>query len=60
MKEFLSEQRIDYVEYNVEEDPQHRKRMVDKSQNTIIPTLIVGDEIVLGYDAGKLENLFSD
>lgn len=60
MKEFLSEQRIDYVEYNVEEDPQHRKRMVDKSQNTIIPTLIVGDKIVLGYDAGKLENLFSD
>ncbi|NLZ38786.1 MAG: glutaredoxin family protein [Firmicutes bacterium] len=60
MKEFLSEQKVDYVEYNVEENPQYRKRMMEKARNTVIPTLIVGDEVVFGYDEDKLEDLFSN
>ncbi|MCR3923385.1 MAG: glutaredoxin, partial [Firmicutes bacterium] len=53
MKEFLSEQKVDFIEYNVEDDKEARQRMVAKSHHTIIPTVVVGEEVVLGFDAHR-------
>jgi glutaredoxin 3 len=59
VKEFLSVKQLDYVEYNVEENPEARHRMISKSRQTVIPTVIVGEEIVTGYDVKKLVDLLS-
>ncbi|HZK24482.1 MAG TPA: glutaredoxin domain-containing protein [Oscillospiraceae bacterium] len=57
MKEFLSDKNLEYVEYNVEDNPEARQRMIDKSQHTIVPTVVVGEEVVLGCDTQKLADL---
>jgi glutaredoxin len=57
VKEFLSERNVDYVEYNVEDDLEARKRMMDISGHTTVPTTVVGQEVVVGFDPRKLDKL---
>ncbi|EEG76912.1 glutaredoxin family protein [Dethiobacter alkaliphilus] len=57
VKEFLSERRVDFVEYNVEDDEEARERMVDLSSHTTVPTIVVGDEVVVGFDPKRLAKL---
>ncbi|MBS4022096.1 MAG: glutaredoxin family protein [Dethiobacter sp.] len=59
MKEFLSERNVDYKEYNVEDDQEARRRMVEISRHTTVPTVVVGDEVVVGFDPQKLDKLLS-
>lgn len=48
---------MDYVEYNVEDDLEARKRMMDISGHTTVPTTVVGQEVVVGFDPRKLDKL---
>ena len=57
VKEFLSERQVDYVEYDVEDDVKARQRMMELSQHTTIPTIVVGDEVVVGFDPKRLGKL---
>jgi glutaredoxin len=59
VKEFLSERNVDYKEYNVEDDQEARRRMVEISRHTTVPTVVVGDEVVVGFDPQKLDKLLS-
>jgi glutaredoxin 3 len=57
IKELLAENNMDYVEYNVEDDPAARERMIRFSRHTIVPTVIVGDEVMVGFDPQRLREL---
>ena len=57
VKEFLSEKNVDYVEYNVQDDMAARRRMVEISRHTTVPTIVVGDEVIVGFDAKRLDQL---
>lgn len=57
MKEFLSERNVDYVEYNVEDDARARARMIELSGHATVPMVMVGDEVVVGFDPQRLEKL---
>ena len=57
VKEFLSEREVEFVEFNVEEDPSAKQRLLEVSSHLIIPTIAVGGEVVIGYDPQKLETL---
>jgi glutaredoxin-like YruB-family protein len=57
VKEFLSEKNVDFVEYNVEDDLLARQRMMDISAHTTVPTIVVGDDVVVGFDTKKLAEL---
>lgn len=56
-KEFFDENNVEYTEHNVAEDVEKRNEMVEKSGQMGVPVIMVGDEIVVGYDKGKLSEM---
>lgn len=57
VKEFLTERQVEYVEYNVEDDAEAMDRMMELSQHTTVPTIVVGEEVVVGFDPKRLGKL---
>ncbi len=55
-KEFFDEKEIEYEYKNVKDDPEARKEFVAKG-HTGVPVIVIGDEEVLGFDQGKVEQL---
>ena len=56
-KEFFKEHNIAYTEHDVATDMEKRKEMVDKSGQLGVPVIIVGDELTVGFDQAKLEQM---
>lgn len=55
-KEFLSENKIHYVAKDVNTDPEARNEMT-KHKITGVPAFLIGDDIVVGLDKGKILSL---
>jgi len=53
-KAFLKEKGIEYTDYNVAEDAEKRQEMIEKSGQMGVPVIYVGDEMMIGFDKGKL------
>ncbi len=56
-KEFLKENSIEYTDYNVAEDAEKRKEMVEKSGQMGVPVIFIGEEMMVGFDKEKLSSL---
>ncbi len=56
-KEFFKEHNIPYTEHDVASDMEQRKIMVEKSGQLGVPVIIVGDELTVGFDQAKLEQM---
>jgi glutaredoxin-like YruB-family protein len=57
IREALTERNVDFVEYNVEDDAGARERMIRLSRHTTVPTVVVGDEVMVGFDPERLREL---
>lgn len=55
-KEFLKEQGIGYAEFNVAQDLEKRQEMIQKSGQMGVPVILVGDELIVGFDKERLES----
>ena len=56
-KEFFKKNGVNYEEYNVAEDANARKEMVDKSHQLGVPVIDIDGEIVVGFDRDGLAKL---
>lgn len=56
-KDFFTEKGVAYSEYNVATDLEKRKEMVEKSGQMGVPVIVVGDDMVIGFDKAKLSSL---
>lgn len=56
-KEFLSSQGIEFESIDVAADPKAMEEMVEKTGSMGTPVIIIGDEIVRGWDRGKVSRL---
>jgi len=56
-KEFLGKKNLIFNEVDVSSDAAGRKEMIDKSGQMGVPVIIVDNEIIVGFDQGKLEEL---
>lgn len=59
MKEYLSQKGVQYKELNVATDAQARSDMLQKTGKMAVPTILVGDTAVVGFDRGQLEKLLT-
>lgn len=59
MKEFLSHKGVPYVEQNVADDKGAREEMVQKTGRLAVPTVTIGDQVVIGFDRQRLEELIN-
>ncbi len=54
-KDYFKEKGVAYTEYNVASDIEKRKEMVDKSGQMGVPVIIIGDEIIIGFDKPRID-----
>ncbi len=58
-KEFLKKKGVSFEEHNVREEPNAVMEMVQKYQSRSTPTIVVGEEVLIGFDPDRLEKLLS-
>ena len=56
-KEFLTEHNVPFTEYDVATDAEKRDEMVEKTGQMGVPVITVDDEIMVGFDEGKLKEM---
>lgn len=56
-KEFFTEKKIAYTEYDVLENLEKRKEMVELSGQLGVPVIRIGDNVVVGFNQEKVESL---
>ncbi|HBV95718.1 MAG TPA: NrdH-redoxin [Desulfotomaculum sp.] len=57
MKEFLSQKGVSYTEHDVAKDQRAREDMLRKAGRMAVPTITVGDQVVVGFNPSELEKL---
>ena len=56
-KGFLKEKGIEYTDFDVSADLEKRKEMIEKSGQIGVPVIYVDEEMMVGFDKGKLSTL---
>ena len=59
VKGYLSQKGIPYVDRNVAQDRDTAKEMIQKSGQMSVPVIIIGDEVVVGFNQALLDKLLS-
>lgn len=57
VKKYLQDKGIQFVNYNVAEDEEARAQMLEKTGRMAVPVILVDDEVIVGFDKGKLDKL---
>ncbi|MDP2730672.1 MAG: glutaredoxin family protein [Dehalococcoidales bacterium] len=58
-KEYLSQKGIPYAEYNVAQDREKAKEMIQKSGQMGVPVITVDDDVIVGFNQSQLEKMLS-
>ena len=58
-KEFFTENKVTYTEFNVASDLEKRKEMIEKSGQMGVPVISIGSDIVVGFDEDRLKELLA-
>ncbi|WP_318504969.1 glutaredoxin family protein [Bacillus sp. T3] len=53
-KKFLKEYGFSFTEKNIKEDKRARNDLINKYQSYSTPTIVIGDEVVRGFDIKEL------
>lgn len=56
-KDFFKEQGVEYTEHDVSVDTEKRQEMIDKSGQMGVPVIMVGEELIVGFDKDKIKEL---
>lgn len=59
VKEFLSQKGIKFTEHDVSVDRAAAEEMVRKTGQMGVPVITIDDEVVVGFDRGRLEQLLA-
>ena len=53
----MKENDIDYKEYDVSSDADRRKEMIEKSGQMGVPVIVVGDDLMVGFEEDRFKEL---
>lgn len=56
-KAFFKENDIEFSDYNVAEDAEKRNEMIKRSGQMGVPVIFIGEEMIVGFDEGKVKSL---
>jgi glutaredoxin-like YruB-family protein len=56
-KEWLNEKQIPFIDYNVGEDKDKRKEMVEMTGQLGVPVIKIGDEVMIGFNEEQMAKL---
>lgn len=56
-KNYLKEKNIEFEDVDVSEDQEQAEKMFEKSHHMGVPQLWIGDDVVVGFDPEKINEL---
>ena len=56
-KDFFDANNVAYTDYNVAEDHDKRQEMIDRSGQMGVPVIFLGEEMVIGFDEGRIKEI---
>lgn len=56
-KDFFKENNVSYTEYDVAADAEKRTELIDKSGQMGVPVIIIGDDLIIGFNKPKVTEL---
>lgn len=56
-KAFFQENSIAYTEHDVQEDEVKRNEMIQKSGQMGVPVIFIGEEMIIGFEEGRVREL---
>ncbi len=56
-KEFFKEKNVTYTEYDVAADAEKRNELIEKSGQMGVPVIIIGDDLIVGFNKPKVAQL---
>ncbi len=56
-KDYLTQKGVAFTDYNVAEDREKAKEMINKSKQMGVPVIVVGDDVIVGFNQAKLDSL---
>lgn len=59
-KSYLSEKGIPYEERDVSTDPQAVEDLIYKYDSRSTPTLVIGEEVMIGFDPERLDQILAE
>ena len=59
-KEYLTERGYKFTEIDVGQDRDAYKEMAELSDQTYVPTLVAGDEVLANFDTDQLEKFLTE
>lgn len=58
-KEWFKEKGYSYQEYNVGSDIEKRKEMVEMTGQLGVPVIRIGEDVIIGFNPNKIEEVLS-
>ena len=59
MKEYLSSKGVTFQDYDVRHDREKAKEMIQKTNQMSVPVVIIGNEIILGFNQSRIDELLA-
>ena len=59
VKDFLDEKGVDYTVYDVSQDKEKAREMMQKSGGMAVPTLDIDGEIIVGFQKDQIKRLLN-
>ncbi len=56
-KDFFREKGVEFNEYDVAADTEKRQEMVEKSGQMGVPVIVIGEDMIVGFDRNKVAEL---
>ena len=56
-KDFFKEKNVEYVDFDVAADLDKRREMITKSGQMGVPVIIIGDQLIVGFNKPKIVDL---
>ena len=56
-KDFFKANNVAYAEYDVASNLEKRKEMLEKSGQMGVPVILIGEDLIVGFDQGRIEEL---
>ena len=58
-KDYFKANGVEYTEYNVAEDVEKRKEMVERSGQMGVPVIFIGEDMVVGFHEAEIASLLA-
>ena len=59
VKDYLTQKGVSFSDYNVAEDREKAKEMIDKSKQMGVPVIVIDGDVVVGFNQAKLDSLLA-